>query len=388
METSDFSPINLRQALHDKEDTFLSPFAAKSKEAIRRHTDSRLDSDYRTGFAVDADRILNSLAYTRYIDKTQVFSLIRNDHITHRVLHVQFVSKISRTIGRALGLNEDLIEAIALGHDIGHTPFGHDGETYLSELCSENGIGQFHHNVQSVHSLSHIEKKGNGLNLSIQTLDGILNHNGEIHDPFLSPAPPHDFDELESRATLITEGKKIKMVPMTLEACLVRMVDTVSYIGRDIEDAIRLGFLDRQKLPEPCTNLLGSTNGTIVYSLVTDIIKNSIATNRIAYSQEVSEAMATLKQFNLKNIYLNPSAKKHLSNVKDLFRILFERYQKDLSNENEASVIHTGFLSKMPDSYRNHYTDAEIVRDFIAGMTDRYFIDQCPENKKPGVLQR
>lgn len=388
MAISEFTSTALKNQLDEREETTFSLHAAKSSDALRRFSDDRLEKDYRQAFAIDADRILNSLAYTRYIDKTQVFSLIRNDHITHRVLHVQFVSKIGRTIGRALGLNEDLIEAISIGHDTGHTPFGHDGETYLSRLCKENGIGGFHHNVQSVHFLSNVERKGDGWNLSLQTLDGILCHNGEVHDQSLVPQPDKTFGDLDADITAITAGKRIKITPMTLEGCLVRMVDTISYIGRDIEDAIRLNLLSKDQLPSDCTDILGDSNGTIVYNLVTDIIKNSIGKNRIAYSEEVSTALKNLKKFNLKNIYLNPLAKKHLANVKDLFRILFERYLGDLEKGAEESVIITNFLSSMSEDYKKRYSNAEIVRDFIAGMTDMYFLDQCPEEMKPEILTR
>lgn len=388
MAISKFTPEGLRQQLNDREKETLSPFATRSIDSIRRVREQKIETDYRQPFSIDADRILNSLAYTRYIDKTQVFSLIRNDHITHRVLHVQFVSKIGRTIGRALGLNEDLIEAIAIGHDTGHTPFGHDGEAYLSGLCIEHGIGGFHHNVQSVHFLSNVEKKGNGWNLSLQTLDGILSHNGEVHDHYLSPEKDKTFQNLDSDITKIISTGKIKITPMTLEGCLVRMVDTISYIGRDIEDAIRLKMLNRSNLPASCTKILGASNGTMVYNLVTDIIKHSIGQDRISYSEEVSTALKDLKLFNLKNIYLNPSGKNHLVNVQDLFKLLFERYLSDLEKGNEDSVIITHFLSNMSDDYINNYSHAEIVRDFIAGMTDMYFIEQCPEDKKPKILTR
>ncbi|MBW1899204.1 MAG: HD domain-containing protein, partial [Deltaproteobacteria bacterium] len=162
----------LKQGLDNRENGLLSPYSTHSKNGFRRNQETRLETGYRQAFSVDIDRILHSLAYTRYIDKTQVFYLVKNDHITHRVLHVQIVSKVARTIGRFLGLNEDLIEAIALGHDIGHAPFGHEGETYLSGLCRLSGIENFHHNVQSVLFLDRVEKKGRGWNLCLQTLDG------------------------------------------------------------------------------------------------------------------------------------------------------------------------------------------------------------------------
>ncbi|MGD9336773.1 MAG: HD domain-containing protein, partial [Syntrophobacterales bacterium] len=167
-----------KEALTRREASMLSPNATLSTAAVRRRAEERVERGHRQHFSLDADRILHSLAYTRYIDKTQVFYLVDNDHITHRVLHVQFLSKIARDIGRFLRLNEDLIEAVALGHDIGHAPFGHDGERYLSAICSGHGIGGFQHNVQSVRFLDRIERKGRGWNLSLQVLDGILCHDG------------------------------------------------------------------------------------------------------------------------------------------------------------------------------------------------------------------
>ena len=149
--------IELKSMLNRFESETLSPLATRNKMGTRRTPGNKLEADYRQAFSVDADRILHSLAYARYIDKTQVFYLVKNDHITHRVLHVQLVSKIARTIGRFLGLNEDLIEGIALGHDIGHAPYGHDGERFLSEICQKNGIGPFHHNLQSVQFLEKVE---------------------------------------------------------------------------------------------------------------------------------------------------------------------------------------------------------------------------------------
>ncbi len=182
------------------EKTILSSEATLNSEGQRRQREPLLEEGYRQPFSIDSDRIMHSMAYTRYIDKTQVFYLIENDHITHRVLHVQLVSKIARTIGRFLGLNEDLIEAIALGHDIGHTPFGHDGERILSQICNESGIGYFHHNVQSVQFLDWVERKGNGWNLCLQTLDGILAHDGEVHNLQLIPQRKKVFADLEKEA--------------------------------------------------------------------------------------------------------------------------------------------------------------------------------------------
>ena len=334
---------------------------------------------------VDVDRILHSLAYARYIDKTQVFYLVKNDHITHRVLHVQLVSKIARTIGRFLNLNEDLIEAIALGHDIGHTPFGHDGEHFLSDICRNHGIGYFHHNLQSVHFLEKVERKGEGWNLCLQTLDGILSHDGEIHNEKLLPFADKTFADMDREITAKKKDPKTALTPMTLEGCLVRMADTVSYVGRDIEDAIRLGLIHRSDLPRESVSLLGDTNGTIVFNLVTDIICNSRGKPYIAFSPEVSEALKQLKTFNFEHIYMNSRIKQHTGRIKKLFEMLFETCLEDMKNQRESSVIFKQFLKDMKPKYRQCHQPAEIVRDFISGMTDQYFLDQCPESMRPAI---
>ena len=373
----------LKESLNTREEHLLSPLAARSTAAIRRHHDQGVVTGHRQEYAVDSDRILHSLAYTRYIDKTQVFYLVDNDHITHRVLHVQLVSKISRTIARFLGLNEDLIEAIALGHDIGHCPFGHDGETYLSELCQASGIGPFQHNLQSVRFLEKIERKGRGCNLALQTLDGILSHDGEIHAQALCPKLDKTFDTFDQEMSQKATDPSFPISPMTLEGCVVRMADTISYIGRDIEDAIRLNLIARKDIPADAVAVLGDTNGTIVYNLVTDVIKNSLQRPAIALSEEVSEALKELRAFNLHRIYLNSQIKPPAGKIKALFKLLFERYLRDVEKHNSASIIFTEYLHDMSHTYRNGSTPAEIVRDFIAGMTDAYFLRQCPQDLRP-----
>ncbi len=370
---------SIKTALDRREIEFLSPLATHSSQAIRKIPETNIEEGYRQDFSIDVDRILNSLAYTRYIDKTQVFYLMRNDHVTHRVLHVQLVSKVSRTIGRFLGLNEDLIEAIALGHDIGHTPFGHDGEKFLSELCVAGDIGYFHHNVQSVQFLDRVEKKGRGWNLSLQVLDGILCHDGEVHNMELKPERNKTFETLYDEIKQTRLNKKTNLLPMSLEGCVVRIADTVSYIGRDIEDAIRLGMISRSDLPDECVKILGNTNGTIVYNLVTDIINNSFREPHIRFSQKISDVLEKLKEFNYQHIYLNPKIKNKTATIRNQFSILFERYMKNLEKGRKDSVIFTGFLENMSEEYINKHKNQEIVRDFIAGMTDQYFLEQCPE---------
>jgi len=379
------SLVKLKAILDQHEIEMLSPRATRNAQGIRRVPDERHDSNYRQAFSVDVDRILHSLAYARYIDKTQVFYLVKNDHITHRVLHVQLVSKIARTIGRFLGLNEDLIEGIALGHDIGHAPFGHDGERFLSAICQDNGIGPFHHNLQSVQFLEKVERKGKGWNLCLQTIDGILGHDGEMHSERLLPETGKTFAELDAQIAARRTDPRTTLKPMTLEGCLVRMADTVSYVGRDIEDAIRLGLIQRSDLPRHAVEVLGQTNGTIVYNLVTDIILNSDQKPYIALSPEVSDALLELKAFNLDYIYLNPKIKQHTFRIKELFELLFEKYLADIQDQRKSSVIFRQFLKDMNQDYTQKHQPAEIVRDFISGMTDQYFLDQCPKNLRPRV---
>ncbi len=369
--------------LNETESERFSSMATKSGQGIRRRHEARLDSDYRQSFSLDVDRILHSRAYARYIDKTQVFYLIQNDHITHRVLHVQLVSKIARTIGRFLRLNEDLIEAIALGHDIGHTPFGHDGERFLSDICQANGIGHFLHNIQSVQFLDRVERSGKGWNLCLQTLDGILCHDGEIHNMLLEPLKDKDFESHDIEIYNKKKNPTYPLTPMTLEGCVVRIADTISYIGRDIEDAIRLGVIRRADLPHNCVKRLGDTNGTIVYSLVTDVIENSFHQPYIAFSRPISEALKALKQFNLERIYLSPLIKKYYEDIKSLFYILFERFLHDVQHDNRDSIIFSAFLENKPDVYIASHQPAEVVRDFIAGMTDRFFLRLCPDKMRP-----
>jgi len=375
----------LRAALDDSEGQRLSPLACLSRDAIRKTAETDVDQGHRQSFAVDGDRILHSLAYSRYIDKTQVFYLIQNDHITHRVLHVQLVSKISRTIGRLLKLNEDLIEAIALGHDIGHTPFGHDGEKFLSELCERHHIGPFFHNLQGVRFLQDIERKGRGWNLTLQVLDGIFCHDGEIHTQALEPRKGKNFETLAREINRKREAPGEDIRPMTLEGCVVRMADSISYVGRDIEDAIRLGLITREELPGNCKEILGDTNGTIVYRLVEDLVANSIDKPSVCFSEDVGEALRALKRFNQERIYQNPKVKEQTPKIQLMFQLLFAKYLEDLEMGNKNSDIYRGFLQGMSPTYKRLTPPAEMVRDFVAGMTDAYFLGQCRKNLMPQI---
>jgi dGTPase len=376
----------LRHQLDRQEETQLSPYATRSSQAIRRRFEERINEGHRQNFAVDADRILHSRAYTRYIDKTQVFYLVDHEHISHRVLHVQLVSKIARTIGRYLRLNEDLLEAIALGHDIGHPPFGHDGERILSKICEAQGIGPFLHSLQGVWFLERVEKNGRGLNLSLQVLDGILCHDGESHLERLSPERDKTFATLEEEIRLKPAQPEVSLKPMTLEGCVVRLADTISYIGRDLEDAIILNLVRREELPAMVRERLGRTNGAIVYSLVTDLIRHSFNKNYVAYSPEVGQALKALKEFNYQRIYNNPRIKAETPKLAVLAESLFERFLTDVRGERRHSPIWLDFLKQMEPVYLESHQPAEIVRDFMASMTDAYFLRQCQELLFPQPL--
>jgi len=365
---------DLRRELERQEETRLTTYATRSSQAIRRHFEERIQEGHRQNFAVDADRILHSRAYTRYIDKTQVFYLISHEQISHRVLHVQLLSKIARTIGKFLRLNEDLLEAIALGHDIGHPPFGHDGERILSGLCEYHGVGPFLHSIQGVWFLDRLEKQGRGLNLSLQVLDGILCHDGETHLERLSPQGDKTFGHLEEEIRAKLADPEAPLKPMTLEGCVVRLADTISYIGRDLEDAITLKLLRREELPPEVGQKLGRTNGAIVYSLVADLITHSYNKNYVGYSPEVGRLLKKLKEFNYRRIYDNPRIKAETPKLEALFHQLFERFVADLEAGREDSPIWADFLSFMDPGYRDSRQPAEIVRDFLASMTDAYFL--------------
>ncbi|MFH1216005.1 MAG: HD domain-containing protein [Pseudomonadota bacterium] len=366
--------LEIKEILAAREEQYLGSHAEKSINSLRRWPEYL--EGHRPAFAVDTDRILHSRSYTRYIDKTQVFYMVKNDHITHRVLHVQLVSKIARTIGRVLALNEDLIEAVALGHDIGHPPFGHDGEKVLDDLCRKNGLPSFQHNLQSVRFLERIERKGRGVNLTLQTLDGILCHDGEVHDRKLAPLPLSSFAEFDDKLKRKSVDPKLPLVPMTLEACVVRFADTVSYIGRDIEDAIELGIITRGDIPPHCRDLLGETNGKIVHNLVTDLLKNS-ANGAVSFSSNVSDALRELKRFNYDRIYLNPRIKKDQEKIRSCYVRLFESYLDEMANGLGKPTFFAEYVRKMNPEYVEKNVPAVIVCDFIAGMTDDYFLSQA-----------
>lgn len=351
----------------------LSKYACKDEFAIRIND---IKDDYRTPFFRDIDKIVYSLGYTRYINKTQVFSNPENDMISKRITHVQMVSKIARTIGRALNLNEDLIEAASLGHDLGHVPFGHVGEKILNDISLKNNEGYFNHNVQSVHLLMDVDNGGRGDNLTIQVLDAILCHNGEILENIYKPCEKSKSQFLEEYRLSYTDKNILKRIrPMTLEGCVVRISDVIAYIGRDIEDAIRMGIVSKDLLPSNVVLKLGVTNSSIVNTLVSDIIENSIDKNYIKISDELFLAFKDLLEFNYKNIYYKANTKEKIEEYTLMFNKLFELYVNQIELNETNNDIFEHFLKYKNDEY-NSNTSARKSIDFIAGMTDNYFINQ------------
>lgn len=360
----------IKEKMH-KYETNLSPYAAKDSSFERLKDEVE---DFRPAFFRDTDRIIYSFGYTRYLDKTQVFSFKNNDFISKRMTHVQLVSKIARTIGRALSLNEDLIEAIALGHDIGHSPLGHTGEKYLDEICKREKIGSFAHNVQSVRNLMIIDNNGKGSNLCVQTLDGILCHNGEIIDKEYYPKKKTKEEFLEDYNNSFKEDFNSKsLVPMTLEGCVVRISDLIGYLGRDIEDAIRLHLIELNDIPESLINTLGKNNREIVNTIVSDIIKNSYGKPYIKTSDEVFEAVNKLKDFNYEHIYYKAFTSEEKNKFRNMFYKLYDVYYKALINNDETNNIVKHFNEQSLEYQKED--KKRIVIDYIAGMTDDYLIE-------------
>lgn len=358
----------------------LSKYACSYEDGIRFKKE---DNDIRPSFFRDIDRILYSLSYTRYLNKTQVFSYEENDHLSVRMTHVQFVSKIARTIGRALNLNEDLIEAASLGHDLGHTPFGHVGESILNEISLENNEGYFNHNIQSVRLLMNVENYGKGYNLTLQVLDAIMCHNGEF-------ACKEYYPQKKTKTEFLNEyyesykNRDIlkKMIPMTLEGCVVRISDMVAYLGKDIEDAVRLNKVSFASVPENIKKVLGTSNREIVNTIILDIIKNSLNKNYIKLSDEVFKAIVDLKRFNYENIYYKVYSMEERENLELMFRSLFNKYLNDLKTNNKSSLIISNYLNEMSNEYKNNTSNERIVIDYIAGMTDEYLIKQYKSIEK------
>lgn len=374
----------------DLESVILGKHACRSIQGIRRQSEDIPDKkNIRPAFFHDTDRIIHCKGYSRYIDKTQVFSHIKNDHITRRVLHVQIVSKIARTIGRFLSANEDLIEAIALAHDLGHAPFGHVGEEILAEIMEEKESSSFVHNAQSVRLLDTIENSGKGLNLTLQVLDGIIGHNGELWEQSIK------YDSLKlswkyldnNLKQCFTEPRKNRpeksVFPSTLEGCIVRVSDVFAYIGRDIEDAILLGVVKRADLPKDATEILGNTNQSIIHNLAMDITHNSFGKSELCFSEACFEAMKALLNFNYEKIYKTDFAEKQKVKFGKMIKELFDSYVEDIEKGDESSPLYAHYLKGMKDSYQSSSSNCRIIADFISGMTDHFLVDQYLERFIP-----
>lgn len=363
--------IKERMANHN---LILSEYACHDNDAIYLKPHK---NDFRTPFFQDIDKIIYSLSFIRYQDKTQVFSFTKNDHISKRMIHVQFVSKIARTIGRALGLNEDLIEAAALAHDLGHVPFGHIGESILNEISLNHNEGFFNHNIESVRKLLYVENFGQGLNISVQVLDAIMCHNGEFALGHYEPVKKTKEEFLkEYEESYKSKEVIINMKPMTLEGCVVRISDLIAYLGRDIDDAIRMSMLKREDIPKSIVKTLGDNTSDIVNSCILDIIKNSYNKNYLELSSDIYKGIKELMQFNYKYIYNNSESSKNRIKLKTMFETLFNKYLSDLESNNKDSMIISSYLNNMCQDYQEKNTRTRIVIDYISGMTDEFFLSE------------
>lgn len=318
--------MNIRILKEEKESRYLSEFAFKSKNSLGREVFEE-ECDIRTCFQRDRDRIIHSKAFRRLKHKTQVFISPEDDHFRARLTHTLEVFQIAKTIANSLFLNEDLTEAIALGHDLGHTPFGHLGEEIFSEICSK----KFHHNEQSVRVIQKIEKNGAGLNLTKEVLDGILNHRGT--------------------------GK-----PSTLEGKIVQISDKIAYINHDIDDAIRANLLKKEDLPKECTQILGKTPREIINFLVRNIIENSFGKNDIIMDKEIKASMYNLRKFLFENVYRGETLQKEREKfgimIKELYYFYYENFEK--------------VPYEFAKICKNGESKETAICDYMAGMTDRY----------------
>ena len=362
----------------DRRNGSLPQMGTSDSAVVRRQSvEKDTGSIWRPAFVHDVDKILHCPYYNRYSDKTQVFSLVRNDDITRRSLHVQLVSRIARTIGRALNLNLDLIEAISLGHDLGHPPFAHSGEVYLDELFYRHAGRHFNHSIQSVRVLDNIFP----MNLSLQTLDGIACHNGELELETYSPAYGRDFREFDAMVeSCYQDSANIRrLMPATLEGAVVRISDIIAYLGKDRQDAARMSIVDENIY----TNTrIGSINAEIINNLVVNIIENSYGKSYIRLDPEHFQAMKQAKKENYTRIYEDAAARAKLHDtVKPMMAEIYDQMLQDLQNGNRNSPIfrhHIDYVNQIRyprDIPYDHTEPNQIVVDYIASMTDDYLID-------------
>ncbi len=375
-----------QQIIYDKEHNIKNPYAFNEENIIRRYEGHDTPRLWRPAFVMDVEKIMHNNYYNRYSDKTQVLSCFKNDDISRRALHVQYVSRIARTIGMTLGLNLDLIEAISLGHDIGHTPFGHTGERYLNDLYYANTGRLFNHNVHSVRVLDKLIRR----NISLQTLDGVICHNGEMEQQEYRPIKLDSFDDFDQRveSCYIDPSANKKQIPSTLEACVMRVSDIIAYLGKDRQDAIKIGLLDSHNAFS--AEGLGSTNAEIINNMTVSIIENSYGKPYLSMDKEVYDAFSKAKKENYELIY-NDDKREDLyqHNIKPMFEQLYNELlaqAKSLSKDSILYKHHIDFIRQANqyshyqpiDEFMDEYTSSspdDIVMDFMASMTDDYFID-------------
>lgn len=332
---------------------------------------------WRPTFVHDIDKIMHCPYYNRYTDKTQVFSLCKNDDITRRSLHVQLVSRISRTIGTVLHLNLDLIEAIALGHDIGHPPFAHTGESYLDELYFKHTGRHFFHNVHSVRVLDGIFP----YNISLQTLNGILTHNGELLCEEYHPQPIESFEEFDRIVEKCYESEEFtkQLMPSTLEGIVVRLSDVIAYLGKDRQDAMRTKMAEESMF---VNEDIGSINAEIINNLVVNVIENSYGKPYIKLDAKHYKALQKSKQDNYTNIYNYAASFAGLgTTVRPMMAEIYGQLLDDVKSGNKKSPVFTQHIDYVNAAHYKREKPYEmtepnqIVVDYIASMTDNYFIE-------------
>ena len=378
------SPAAEAQVRHNIETGARSPYACPDADSIRR-SDAERDRDtaMRPAFLRDAEKILHLPAYNRLAGKTQVFSFRANDGLCRRGLHVQLVARVARDIGRALGLNLDLVEAIGLGHDIGHTPFGHAGERFLNNIYHERCGRWFFHNVQSVRVIDDL----GGRNVSLQTLDGVLCHNGEFEQQVFGTSGLTSFDEFDQVVDSCwnTGDDAIgRLRPMTLEGCVVRISDIIAYVGKDRQDAVRAGLLTEDAFDD---GMGGAYNSWALGAFVADVVENSIGKDHIEMSPEGFAELRRAKRENYQKIYGTAEVNGDFSaDVAELFYTLYMHELDAIKAADESSAIFAHHI--LPTARRlSHYGRTyewesdpdQTVVDFISAMTDDYFIDTCKQ---------
>ena len=361
---------------NDRENGFAGNLAFNEVNVVRRDSNKDKANIIRTAFIRDIDKIIHCPYYNRYADKTQVFSFYKNDDITRRGLHVQLVSRIARTIGKALGLNLDLIEAIALGHDIGHTPFGHAGEEFLDELLFEHIGRHFSHNIHSVRVLDKIFP----YNISLQTLNGIAAHDGEMELCEYYPKPLESFEDFDKQieACYIDKKNVRKLVPATLEGCVMRISDIIAYLGKDRQDAEKANIVNNCDFDD---GTIGVYNAQIINNLITNIVENSYGKPYIKMDQEHFDALKKAKSDNYSLIYKQEKVGEAYNTIKPMMSEMYEKLLYDLKNSNKFSPIFTHHIDYVNQAHYTRempYEETEpnqIVVDYIASMTDDYFVD-------------